>query len=114
LNQASRDLAIDQEEKALLDLKRVCERVDANLAGLENLIQELARCIETAKSVSGSNAAAVSYLVDLTQGLELHVLKACRSVISRGRAHVILLGEKKYSDLVPDVSTVRARRKESR
>lgn len=114
LVESEREEKLESEERALLDLKRVCERMDATLAALENQInQELVPCIEVAKTASMSNDASVSYLVDLTQGLELHVLKACRSIISRGKAYMPLLGDRHYSDIVPNISTVRAR-KESR
>src|SRR5262245_49188468 len=55
LNQAEAEARMVAEEKAILDLRRTCERIDGVLSALETSIQELARSIETAKNASASN-----------------------------------------------------------
>ena len=101
----------EQEEAALARLKyQVAPKLDGIMAELEKVIEkELKPAMDDARVASGAGAG-LNFMVNMTQGLEMFVARAISSIAPKGRAYIPLLGDRVFADLVPDPTTVRARR----
>lgn len=103
---------IGEEERALGFLKyTIGPKVDRFFVELERLVDlELSPALNAARAAGGQGVHQ-SFLTDLTLGFEMHLLKAAKTLIPRGRAHIVMMGERKYSDLIPDPTSARTRKR---
>ena len=111
LEQAKLLASIAEEERAFAHLKNdVAPKADQLFASVQAYIEsELVPAIDTARAVSGTGSHQ-SFLIDLTLGFEMMMLRAAQKIIPKGRAHVVSLGDRTFASLVPDPSTVAKRR----
>jgi hypothetical protein len=99
------------EFEAIKQLKRVAVKVDHLFIETERLIvEELKPAIDAVCAVIPPGVER-NFVVKIVEGFDLHFLKAARTIIPRGRAHVVLLGAQRYSDLVPEAETIRTRKR---
>lgn len=115
LTRAQQYVEVAKEEEALARLKYVvAPKADKLFAEIESFVKnDFVPAVEAARAAGGVGVH-LNFLVDLTVGFEMFFLRAARQIIPKGRAHVTLLGNKTFTDLIPDPSTAAKRREVTR